>query len=116
MPTYSVKCPNCGSRSSFFSKIENRNLTPVCPMCGTTTERMLDTPMVQAQTISGIIRCSDGTIHEGHTSFERHMAKNGLIPGSDVESEANYRKVLVDKDIDTQRRQEIEKIATELGD
>jgi hypothetical protein len=72
--------------------------------------------MVQAQTVSSLIHCSDGTVHEGKNAFEKHMKKNGLIPGSDVSSEAEYRAAETQKTIDKERRADIEKIANQLGD
>ena len=114
IPTYSAGCEICGTKHTYFSKIDNRNITPVC--CGVATKRLLDTPMIQAQTVSDIIHCSDGTKHEGRNAFEAHMRKNGLIPGSDVESEANYRAAETQKTVDKERRADIEKIATTLGD
>lgn len=114
MPTYSSACDKCGKRHTYFSKISDRNVVPVC--CSTPTRRLLDAPMVQAQTVSDIIHCSDGTKHEGRNAFEAHMRKNGLIPGSDVESEANYRAAETQKTVDKERRADIEKLANQLGD
>lgn len=114
MPTYSAKCDLCGTIHRYFSKIDNRAITPVC--CGAPTHRLLDAPMVQAQTISDLIHCSDGSVHEGKNAFEKHMAKNGLIPGSDVNTEAKYRAEETQKQIDKERRSEIENIAKTLGD
>lgn len=114
MPTYSSACDKCGKRHTYFSKISDRNVVPVC--CSTPTRRLLDAPMVGAQTVSGLIHCSDGTVHEGSAAFEKHMKKNGLLPGSDVSSEAEYRAADIQRTADKELRADIEKIATQLGD
>ena len=114
MPTYSIQCTNCGNTTTFVSKIADRNNTPKCCMCGGETKRLLDTPQIQAQTISGIIRCSDGTIHEGHTSFERHMEKNNLIPGSDATSEASRNRERLNKERTEEARKSVETIFNKL--
>lgn len=114
MPTYSARCDLCGTTHRYISKIDNRNVVPVC--CGKPTTRIIEAAQVQAQTISDLIHCSDGTVHEGKNAFEKHMAKNGLIPGSDVNTEAKYRAEETQKQIDKERRSEIETIFTKLGD
>lgn len=114
MPTYIAKCRICNSEHVYISKIDNREITPIC--CGEKTARSLVAPMIQAQTVSDIIKCSDGTMHEGKNAFERHMKKNGLIHGSDVNSEAEYRAQEAQKAIDKERRSEIESIAKTLGE
>lgn len=112
MPLYTAVCHVCGKKHSYVSKIDNRNITPVC--CGEKTEKAIDSCMIQAQTISGIIRCSDGTIHEGHTSFERHMEKNNLIPGSDATSEASRNRERLNKERTEETRKSVETIFNKL--
>jgi hypothetical protein len=111
---YLAECHTCGTKHRYFSKIDNRNVVPCC--CGTPTVRIIEAAQVQAQTVSGLIHCSDGTVHEGSVQFEKHMARNRLIPGSDVSSEAEYRAAETQKTVDKERRADIEKIATTLGD
>lgn len=115
MPTYSVKCPNCGSRSSFVSKIENRDLTPVCPMCGTITERSLDTPMIQAQTISGLIQDGNGNLFEGKNQFEKHMKDNDLISASESFAESKIQKENRIAEKKKEIRNSVEKIVNDTG-
>lgn len=42
MPTYTAKCPKCGSVQSYRRSIAERNDTPVC--CEVKTEKQMDAP------------------------------------------------------------------------
>lgn len=113
MPTYSIRCEECGYSTTFISKIDDRDNTPF--HCNSQMKRLLDTPQIQAQTISGIIRCSDGSQHEGHVAFEKYMEKNGLNTLGSLEGEAERAKANIEKQQDETRRKTIEDIATNLG-
>ena len=90
MPLYSAVCPQCGKQEDYVRKIDERHLTPSC--CNAPMDKMITASMVQAQSVSGLITVSDGSVHEGRNAFERHMAKNDLIHGSDSSAESKYRK------------------------
>lgn len=109
MPMYLAKCDICGSEQRYFSKIDNRNITPVC--CGQATKRLIEAPQIQAQTISGIIMDSNGDKFEGKNAFEKHMQKNGLISASEAQGEARIQN----ENKQSEKKKEIRKIVEEAA-
>jgi hypothetical protein len=79
-------------------------------------DRILVAPMIQAQTVSGIIKCSDGTSHEGKAAFEKHMIKNDYIHSTDADSEAKYRKTQKEEKSANDFRKFLETESQKLGD
>ena len=110
MPMYTSCCPKCNIAHFYVTKIEDRYNTPSCGVCGGPTEKMIDAPMIQAQTISGIITSSDGYQHEGSVAFEKHLEKNNLIHGSDAKAEAESNRKRIDAEIKQERRTMLEKL------
>ena len=108
MPMYLAKCDICGSEQKYFSKIDNRNITPVC--CDQPTKRLIEAPQIQAQTISGIIMDSNGDKFEGKNAFEKHMQKNGLMSASEGIAEAKIKK----ESMETERKKELSKTIQDL--
>ncbi len=113
MPTYSAHCDICGSKHTYFSKIDNRNITPVC--CGSPTSRSLDTPMIQAQTISGLIQDGNGNVFEGKNQFEKHMRDNDLISASESFAESKIQKENRIAEKKKEIRNSVEKIVNDTG-
>lgn len=113
MPSYLAKCELCGSEHRYISKIDNRNITPVC--CGQATERIIEAPQVQAQTISGIIIDSSGNQFEGRNQFIDHMKKNDLLPASEAQGEAKIQKQNRDAERKQSIRKAVEQAAKQTG-
>lgn len=92
MPTYSCRCNQCGRRDTFISKVDDRNNTPTC--CDAPTERLLDTPMVGAQTWTGhkAVQMTDGTWIESGASYEKYLKQNNKIPASEGQREAEIQQ------------------------
>ncbi len=101
MPSYSIRCNACGTHSTFIAKVDDRNNTPMC--CEQQTERLLDTPMVGAQTWTGWkgTHMPDGTWIESGSSYEAYLKKHNKIPESEgireAEIQSANRKAADDK-------------------
>lgn len=48
MPLYDFKCPLCGTKETFFRKVEDRDNFAVCD-CGSTFQRVLSAPYVRPE-------------------------------------------------------------------
>ena len=114
MPSYLAKCDICGSEHRYISKIDNRNITPVC--CSKPTTRIFEASQVQAQTISGIIMDSSGNRFEGKNQFEQFMKKNDILPMSEAQGEAKIQKENKEKEKTAAIRKIVEDTATKTGE
>jgi len=52
MPTYNYKCSSCNSEAKQIRKVDDRENTGVCPMCGKNT--LVDVPFTSGES-NGII-------------------------------------------------------------
>ncbi len=95
MPTYTARCPNCETTQDYVSKIDDRDNTPSCVTCGTTTTRILTSTMISAMGIAdhaAIQSPIDGSMIYGRSEYYKHMQKHGVVPESDIKGEAAHQQ------------------------
>lgn len=93
MPMYHAHCPKCDRHQDYFSRIDNRHVTPVC--CDGPMEKVLEAAMVGAMNWTGWkgVRMPDanGTFIEDGAAYKRYLKQNNVIPESEGASEAAHQ-------------------------
>lgn len=98
MPVYTSHCKTCDNHIEYVRTISNRNDTPEC--CGTSSNKVLDTPMVSAMAFSGhkgfmlptAENAGAGTWIESGADFKRYIRENNIIVGDECKQEQTYQR------------------------
>lgn len=115
MPMYSSVCRECGAQHSYVRRIAERNDTPLCH--GRPTDKVLDTPMVQATfgATKGAYMHQTGEYVEG-TQMHDYYRKHNLISTTEGNREADLQRANRAAEHDKVRRKAAEEaVRTHLG-
>jgi len=93
MPLYSARCMQCGKAQTYFTKVADRETTPVC--CETPTAKQLDTPMVSAMSFTGhkgfVVPGTQTWIEDG-TQMKKFMKEKNYLSESEGTQEAIHQR------------------------
>jgi putative FmdB family regulatory protein len=110
MPTYTARCPTCGTEVDFFRKIADRDNTPTCEHDGAQMERFITPTMLPAMGLADhyAIRAGDGNTYYGKHEYERYLKANDLVPLSEIKGEATHQRKQLEQKAKEERRADIE--------
>lgn len=111
MPMYHARCSKCGTSQDYFSRIDNRHVTPVC--CDGPMLKVLEAAMVGAMNWTGWkgVRMPDanGTFIEDGAAYKRYLKQHNVIPESEGKSEAAHQQKQQAANDDRKLTQAVEK-------
>jgi len=116
MPTYSARCPKCGTEKDYIAKIADRENTPVC--CKKKMDRVLTTAMIPAIGISDSFSMKspiDGKQIYGRSEYLKLIKEHNILPSSELAGEADLRMKEIKAKIDTEKREIVEKVISTNG-